>query len=167
MWGTYGAPDMTHTHVIHRHLQTHTNTFNLQSEMYTHTHTHILARLGSCRNWSDGFWLIVCKCWNIINPFFFCHLEWCMCMHVWVCVCLWEIISGRWREPRPLLQGQQGEVNQHRLLHLLLPSFPVLSPFLSSLHPSKSTSTPTYILSAHSFSVSFFIMSCLRKTKRE
>lgn len=79
---------MTHTHVIHRHLQTHTNTFNLQSEMYTHTHTHILARLGSCRNWSDGFWLIVCKCWNIINPFFFAIWNGaCACTSECVCVC--------------------------------------------------------------------------------
>ena len=78
----------THPHNTHRHLQAHTNTFNLQSErplQKTHTHIHILAGSGFSRNWSDGFWLIVCKCWNIIKPFFH-HLGKCVCMGVWMCV---------------------------------------------------------------------------------
>lgn len=43
LWGTYGAPDMTHTHVIHRHLQAHKTTFNLQSEIGVHTYWHARA----------------------------------------------------------------------------------------------------------------------------
>lgn len=130
-----------------------------------HTHTHILARLGSCRNWSDGFWLIVCKCWNIINP----HFLWFgkVCAHAHLRVLLWEIISGRWKEPWPLLQGQRGEVKQHRLLPLLLVSF------LSSLVPLFSPSSSLEIsFNAHlqsiftPFSVSLFL-SRLRKTKVE
>lgn len=167
MWGTYGAPDMTHTHVIHRHLQAHKTTFNLQSEIGVHTYWHARAPAEKTGVMDSG-----CLCVRVgISLILFFLPFWGRCVRVIVCVsvCVREIISGRWREPWPLLQGQRGEVNQHRLLPPLLSILPPSSLLPSSLQISLNAHPRLFItpffLSIYLFL--YFFMSCLRKTKAE
>ncbi len=158
MWGTYGAPDMTHTHVIHRHLQPHrhTNAFSLQSEIPTHTHTHTHTNTHTGNAWApaepgvkDSGWFCVTVGISLILFLPFGEV----CVHVWVCVCerLFQADGGS--------RGPFCWVNGEKLTSTdcCLPTSPLLSHFLSSLHLSKSASTPTSALSSHPFLLYLFL----------
>lgn len=145
-----------------RNTQTLAGTQNHFQSSKWDRRTHILARPGSCRkNWSDGFWLFVCTCWNIINPFF-CHFGEGVCSWSCVWVCVWERLfqaDGGSRGPFCRVNGEKLTSTD-----CCLPSSPFSPRVLSSRHPSKSASTPTPAFSSHPSSspfIYFFIFSCL------
>lgn len=134
------------THPLNTHSCRHTkNTFNLQSEIHKHTHTYWRAWAPAEAGVMDSGWLCVSVGISLILSLW--PLGKCVYMRVWVCVCerLFQADGGS--------RGPFCRVNREKLTSTdcCLPFSPFLSPFLCSLHPSKSASMPTSTLSSHPF----------------